>query len=91
MPDFTPDDIDIEPGEFVYACNTREIKELIEALVEDGHLPKHVIDIKGDVKKEKRGIMELDFIEKLEKLKEKYYSLTVEEEESIQTIFKKYL
>jgi len=91
MPDFTPDDIDIEPGEFVYACNQREIKELIEALVEDGHLPSYVIDSKGDVKTPKRGVMELEFIEKLEKLKEKYYSLTLEEEQTIQEIFKKHL
>jgi hypothetical protein len=91
MPDFTPDDIDIEPGEFVYACNTREIKELIESLVENGHLPSHVIDSEGNVKTPKRGVMELEFIENLEKLKEKYYSLTLDEEQTIQEIFKKHL
>jgi hypothetical protein len=91
MPDFTPDDIDIEPGEFVYACNKKEIKELIEALVEDGHLPSHVVDSEGNVKTPKRGVMELDFIEKLEKLKDKYYSLSLEEEQTIQEIFKKHL
>lgn len=38
MPDFTPDDLDISPSEFVYSCNKREIGQLIETLVEDGHL-----------------------------------------------------
>ena len=91
MPDFYVDDIEIEPGEFVYACNTREIKELIESLVENGHLPSHVIDSEGNVKTPKRGVMELEFIENLEKLKEKYYSLTLDEEQTIQEIFKKHL
>ena len=36
MPDFTPEDIDIEPYEFVSACSTREIKELIELGVQVG-------------------------------------------------------
>jgi hypothetical protein len=38
MPSFTPDDFDIDPGEFVDACNTRERDELINALVEDGYI-----------------------------------------------------
>ena len=91
MPDFTPEDIDIEPSEFVYACNSKEIKELIEALVEDGHIPSHVLNSNGDVKTPKRGAMELEFIEKLEKLREKYYSLSLEDEQTMQEIFKKYL
>ncbi len=38
MPDFTPDDISVDPDEFVSSCNSREIKELIEVLIEDGHI-----------------------------------------------------
>ncbi len=38
MPYFTPDDFDIDPSEYVDSCNSREIKELIEVLIEDGHI-----------------------------------------------------
>lgn len=91
MPDFTPEDIDIDPSEFVDACSRREIKELINVLVEDGHLPKGVIYSDGSVRKDKRGVLEIEFIEKLEKLMEKYYSLSLEDEQTMQEIFKKYL
>lgn len=40
MPYFDIDSIDIEPDEFVSSCNSREIKELIDALVEDGHIQR---------------------------------------------------
>lgn len=40
MPTFYAEDIDIDPDEFVSSCNRREIEELIDALVEDGHIPK---------------------------------------------------
>ena len=32
--------IDIDPDEFVSSCNSREIEELIDTLVEDGHIPE---------------------------------------------------
>ena len=37
MPDFSTE-IDIEPWEYISACSKREVKELIEALVEEGYL-----------------------------------------------------
>jgi hypothetical protein len=40
MPTFYTEDIDIDPDEFVSSCNSREIEELIYALVEDGHIIK---------------------------------------------------
>jgi hypothetical protein len=40
MPTFYAEDIDIDPDEFVSSCNSREIEELIDALVEDGHITK---------------------------------------------------
>ena len=40
MPTFYAEDIDIDPDEFVSSCNSREIEELIDALVEDGYIPK---------------------------------------------------
>ena len=40
MPTFYAEDIDIDPDEFVSSCNSREIEELIDVLVEDGHITK---------------------------------------------------
>jgi arsenate reductase-like glutaredoxin family protein len=86
-------DIDIEIYEFVRSCTKREIKELIEELIENDHLPKDVINTKGDVKKElnKKTSSEIDFEEKLDKLKLRFFSLSKDEEESLEKIFKKHL
>jgi L-arabinose isomerase len=86
-------DIDIEIYEFVRSCTKREIQELIEELIENDHLPKDVINPKGDVKKEmsRKTNSELVFAEKLDKLKEKYFSLSQEEELSLNNIFNKYI
>ena len=86
-------DIDIEIYEFVRSCSRSEIKELIVELVENDHLPKDVINTKGDVKKEmsRKTNSELEFAVKLDKLKEKYFSLSQEEELSLNNIFNKHL
>jgi len=62
-------------------------------LIENDHLPKDVINTKGDVKKEmsRKTNSELAFAEKLDKLKEKYFSLSQEEELSLNNIFNKHL
>jgi hypothetical protein len=89
MPEFSTE-IDIDPIEFVDSCSSWEIKEIIESLVDKGHLPESVLNhTKGSV--EKRGRLESEFIDKLDKLKDKFYSLSVEEEDSIEKIFKKHL
>jgi hypothetical protein len=86
-------DLDIEVYEFVRACSKRDIKELIEELIESGHLPKDIYDPKGEVKKEmnRKTSSELDFEDKLDKLKLKFFSLSRDEEESLEKIFKRHL
>lgn len=37
MPDFSTY-VDIGPGEFIENCSSREIKELVDILIEEGHL-----------------------------------------------------
>jgi hypothetical protein len=37
MPDFSTY-VDIGPGEFIENCSSREIKELVDILLEEGHL-----------------------------------------------------
>jgi hypothetical protein len=45
MPNFTAYnvdvDLDIDVDDFLSECSKREIKEIIDALIEDGHLEKH--------------------------------------------------
>lgn len=85
--------VDIDVDDFLYSCSSYDIKELIKALVEDDHLPKDILNDNKEVKMEytKRGRLEIDFSEKIENLKTKYYSLTMEEEEFFEKLFKKYL
>lgn len=87
MPYFTPDDLDIDVDEFLSACSSREIKEIIKALVEDDHLPKSVLGNSNP----KEGRLQSDFSNKIEMLKEKYYSISNEDEQLLENIFKKYL
>lgn len=93
MPDFSCEDISIEPYEYVRACRPSEIRDLIIELVEEEHLPKTVlnqvrIDKNG---KAKTSVLEDEFLGKMNKLSEKYHTLTKEDEESLEVMFKKYL
>lgn len=93
MPEFYVDNIDIEPYEFVKECSKSEIRDLITELVEEGHIPKNVLNqiITDKNTNPKTSNLENTFVENLEKVKNKYYSLTREEEEFFEMIFKKYL
>ena len=84
--------IDISVDEFLSECSTSERKEIIAAMVEDGFLPKWIIDNEGKVVKDRNKTQTEDEFEKnLDKLKSKYYSLTTEEEEYMKKLFSKYL
>jgi hypothetical protein len=85
--------VDIDIDDFLWNCSKYDIKELINALVDGGHLPKEVVNLKGEVKEEVtfKGRGESEFSEKLDKLKEKYYSLNQEEEKFFDGLFLKYL
>jgi hypothetical protein len=85
-------DVDIDIDDFLWNCSKYEIKELINLLVERGHLSKEVLNSNGEVKEEPtfKGRGESEFSEKLDLLKTKFYSLTQEEEEFFESVFKKY-
>ena len=91
MPNFTvynvDVDVDIDIDEFVSECSKREIKELINALIEDGHLSKHPLIPGYDDKLSK---MEEEFMGKLHVISSKYYSMTEEELEIINNLYNKY-
>ena len=83
--------IDIEVYEFVDSCDKREIKELVSYLIDEGHLPESVLNNDGDIRDTKIGSLQQEFIDNVDKLKGKYYSLSSEDEGEIMKIFKKYL
>ena len=93
MPEFYVEELDIEPYEFVRACTPSEIKELIVELVEEEHLPKSVLSQMRTDKngKPKTSILEDEFLEKMNKLSEKFHVISREDEDTLETIFKKYI
>ena len=79
--------VDIDIHEFISECSKREIKELIDELVIHGHISKSAVKQPD----KDTGVLESFFIEKIEKLKEKYYRLSQEDEKTLEDLFKKYL
>ncbi len=81
MPDFCVDDIEISPSDFLEACSSYEIDQLVSILIEDGYI-NHESFIEGDDKTADEQI----FAESLVKLSENKHRLTKEEEEIIKSI-----
>jgi hypothetical protein len=87
MPYFSTE-IDIEPWEYIAECSRREIEDLIESLVEDGHLDS----FNGKVKPSNSNtLMDNEWNEALEKLRNSRHLLSIEEENRITEITKKFL
>ena len=86
MPEFDTY-VDVDVDEFISACSKREIKEIINSLIEDGHISPTAAKQPND----NLGFLESLFFEKMEKLKEKYYRLSKEDESILEDLFKKYL
>ena len=85
MPEFETY-VDVDVDDFVLSCNKREIKELVEFLYEQGHISTSVI-----TSHESQGVLESFFMEKMDKLREKYYRLSQEDEQILEDLFKKYV
>ena len=86
MPDFTTE-IDIEPYEYVSECNKREIRELIEVLIEDGHLSQSALPV---VKSKHRNMLDDEWDEVIVKLQSSRLVMSEEDEKMIREISKKY-
>jgi hypothetical protein len=79
-------DFDVDIDDFLSACNSREIKELIQALIDDGHLPESISEFNTS----NIGISESEYEDALGKLHGKYHTLSKEEEEAIIKISKRF-
>jgi hypothetical protein len=80
MPDFSAE-IDIEPWEYVSECSRREIDDLIETLIEDGHLDR----FNGKTVPNKQGgsVMDLEWDELITKIRNSKHLLSNEDESRI--------
>lgn len=89
MPDFQVEDLDISPDEFVYACNKREIKELIDTLVEENHISKNDI-ITGKTERSRANSSDIIFDNNLDTISRNRLHLTIEEEEMINKLAERF-
>jgi len=83
MPYFTPEDLDVDPWEFIQSCSQKEIKEVLEALADEGHLPQSVLLTNSSTLP---SLNEEMFREALDKINQNYVRLSNEEEELIMKI-----
>lgn len=87
MPYFYQDveaEIDISVDDFLSECRPNEIKELIQALVEDGHITPESIP-----SKERYSIGEQEHRDACSKIMSRYHTLSNEDCEMIKKIAKK--
>lgn len=80
-------DIDVE--DFLYACGSRDIDELIDALIEEGHLPKSVKRI-NQSENSGASAPECEYEEALDRLHGKWNMLSADEEQTIISISKRF-
>ena len=88
MPYFSTDaELDISIDEFLSECDSRDIKELIDALIEDGHLTqKQVFRHKAS----QASALEQEHINICDTLSSKFYQMDNEDIQVLETLYKKY-
>jgi hypothetical protein len=86
MPEFAAE-IDIDPDEYVSECSSSEIKQLIKALIEDGHIMPHMVITDEDVNLPNILDKEWDVI--CEKIRQSRLVIPQSDEDTIREIFKK--
>ncbi len=89
MPEFTTE-VDIDPSEFVDSCSQREIKRLVEILEEDGHIQPSEETTSKNKGVRRPNINDQIFWGSLDKLSKCRDLLTLEEEEYINKLAKKF-
>ena len=89
MPDFQVEDVDIDPSEFVYACNKREIKELIDTLIEENHIKPDAV-MTGKSQNTVGSIGDSIFNDNLRVLSNNRLYLTLDEEEMINKLAERF-
>ena len=91
MPNFTAYnvdvDLDIDIDDFLSECSSRDIDDLVNTLVQDGHLsPKQVVKMSS----KGLSVLEEEFNSKCIGLASKFHSMDSNEIEIIENLYKKY-
>jgi len=84
MPYFDTE-VEVDVDDFLSSCSQSEIKELIEALQEDGWLVKEKV-----TKEESMSVMDEEWLTVIQKLHTLRLRLSVEEEQTIKEIVNRY-
>ena len=88
MPDFSAE-IDIYVDEFWNECSRSEKNELIDLLVEEGHVIR-VPNSNLDDEKQKPSLMEIEWNDMIDKLSDLRQRISIEEEQTIKALVEKY-
>lgn len=79
---------EIDVSDFLYECRSKEIKEIIDTLIDDGHLPESV---RGKSNSSVQfSAAESEFEDALHKLHGKWNVLSAEETETIINLSKRF-
>jgi hypothetical protein len=84
MPEYTAE-IEINPDEFLSDCSSSEIKEIIEALIEDGHIQPHQVIVDGQGT---RNYLDEEWDNICEKIRKSRLVMTQSDEDTIRQIYK---
>jgi hypothetical protein len=84
MPEYTAE-IEINPDEFLSDCSSSEIKEIIEALIEDGHIQPHQVIVDGQGT---RNYLDEEWDNICEKIRKSRLVMTQSDEDIIRQIYK---
>ena len=79
-------DVDIEIDEFVDSCSSRDIENLLKYLSNQGYLAKF-----GVPDESKMTSQEERFIERLSSLSNKYHQMSMDDIDTLENLFNKYI
>jgi hypothetical protein len=82
MPTFYTEDVDIDPEEFVDSCSTYEKKELVKILAKEGYSDTSEVDSNSP--------LEIEHMDKCDLLANRFYSMSSEDLELLETLYNKY-
>lgn len=81
--------IDIDIDDFLSSCSSWEIKPLIKALIEDGHISKEQVEAINDDVGYKPSFVEQEHIDACKKILTSYHRLSNEDTDLIKKISEK--
>ena len=88
MPTFSVDDLDISVDEFLDQCSDKDIQKLIKILVEDDNISLSSMFVKPNRRSYSK--LQIEFVDKIQRLITNYHRISIEDEQKLDEIFKKY-